>query len=197
MMAIKYPPYVNGYGNLAALFGEIRKASVPPKFTQDFMHTKLGLKSSTFRAMIPLLKKLVFLDQGNVPTEAYKKYRGNIKNAEAIMAQQIRQSYTDLYASAEYAHNLEREEILDKLRTLTGAGLDDKVIPAVAGTFMELCKLADFEGKPVEEKAKLNTKEEKRKEIPAAGERVEGVAHKTKLGITYTINLNVPATTEI
>ncbi len=193
-MATKYPPYVNGYGNLSALFLEIRKASVPPKFTQDFLHTKLGLKSSTFRAMVPLLKKLGFLDQGNVPTEAYKKYRGSINNAKAVMMQQIKQSYSDLYASAEYAHKLKKEELVEKLRTLTGAGLDDKVIPAVAGTFMELCKLADFEGKPIEEK---DEKAEKGKEIPATGEGAEKGTHKTKLGISYTINLNLPATTEI
>ena len=65
----KYPPYVNSYGQLSKLFTEIKKASVPPKFAQDFMSSMLGLKSSSYRAMIPLLKNLGFLDQGNVPTQ--------------------------------------------------------------------------------------------------------------------------------
>ncbi len=54
----EYPPYVNGYGGIPKLFAKIKEATVPPKFTQDFLTTVLGLKSSSYRAMIPLLKRL-------------------------------------------------------------------------------------------------------------------------------------------
>ena len=57
-MSATYPPYVNAYGNLSKLFAGIKSASVPPKFTHDFMTTALGLKSTSYRAMIPLLKRL-------------------------------------------------------------------------------------------------------------------------------------------
>jgi hypothetical protein len=59
-MSSTYPPYVNAYGNLSKLFAGIKNASVPPKFTHDFMTTALGLKSTSYRAMIPLLKRLGF-----------------------------------------------------------------------------------------------------------------------------------------
>lgn len=72
---INYPPYVSGYGSISELFEKISQAAVPPKFTQDFMKTVLGMKSSSHRALIPLLKKLGFLDQSNIPTEAYRLYR--------------------------------------------------------------------------------------------------------------------------
>jgi hypothetical protein len=71
-MASEYPPYVNGYGGIASLFKKIKEAAIPTKFTVDFMTTALGLKSSSYRAMIPLLKRLGFIDQANVPTEAYR-----------------------------------------------------------------------------------------------------------------------------
>lgn len=54
---ISYPPYVNAYGAIPKLFEKIRDASVPPKFNQDFLETALELKSSSHRALIPLLKK--------------------------------------------------------------------------------------------------------------------------------------------
>ena len=77
----KYPPYVNAYGKISDVFEGIKSASVPPKFTYDFLSTVLGLTSSSYRAMIPLLKKLDFLDQGSVPTEHYKKFRDDFDSA--------------------------------------------------------------------------------------------------------------------
>jgi hypothetical protein len=43
-----YPPYVNGYGGLPTLFAEIKKASVPPKVTNDFLYSVLGLNPQAF-----------------------------------------------------------------------------------------------------------------------------------------------------
>jgi hypothetical protein len=68
----EYPPYVNAYGTIPTLFKAIKSAAVPPKFTSDFLSTVLDLKSSSHRALIPLLKRLGFIDQSNVPTQAYK-----------------------------------------------------------------------------------------------------------------------------
>jgi hypothetical protein len=42
---INYPPYIDAYGSLPSLFEAIKKAAVPPKFTQDFLSSILGLKS--------------------------------------------------------------------------------------------------------------------------------------------------------
>lgn len=197
-MAAEYPPYVNAYGKLSQLFEAIRAASVPPKFTQDFIHSVLGLKSSSFRAMIPLLKRLGFLDQGSVPTDAYKNYRGNEKQAKAIMAERLRAAYSDLYQANEYAHKLKKEDLSEKLRTLTGAAEKDKVIPNIVATFLELCKLADFEGPvPKPDGKGARDKKDDKKEPPAAGIEVLKERIVQPLGISYTINLNLPPTTEI
>jgi hypothetical protein len=67
-----YPAYVNAYNGIPTLFQKIKTAAVPPKFTVDFLSTVLDMKSSSYRAMIPLLKKLGFIDAANVPTQAYK-----------------------------------------------------------------------------------------------------------------------------
>lgn len=195
----KYPVYVNAYGKISEVFKGIKTASVPPKFTLDYLSTVLGLKSSSYRAMIPLLKKLNFLDQANIPTDIYKNYRENSKSRK-VLGTQIKETYSEIYQAAEYAHKLSKDELTSKLISLLGVAEDDKSVPCVVGTFMELVKLSDFDGKRVVTKAKDKTIEIKKdigtheteKQSPEDGKK-----YSRRLGISYTINLNLPATTEI
>lgn len=184
----EYPPYVNYYGGIPKVFDAIKRASVPPKFNQDFLETVLGLKSSSYRAMIPFLKRLGFLDQGNVPTDAYKQYRDDA-NSKTIMAQQVRSAYRDLYKAHEYAHKLKKEDIISKLTTLLGVDRDDPNLKAVASCFVELCKLADLESTPkIPSENTPTAKEEPKPPI---------ITGTTRLGLSYTINLNLPPTTDV
>ena len=142
----KYPPYVNAYGKIPDVFSSIKSASVPPKFTYDFLTTILGLKSSSYRAMIPLLKRLEFLDQNSVPTEYYKNYRDDALS-KAVLGNQVKEAYSELYRASEYAHKLDSNILTSKLKTLLGVGDKDKNIRYVVGTFQELVKLSNFDGK--------------------------------------------------
>ncbi len=190
---VEYPPYVNAYGQLKELFKKIQEASVPTKFSQDFMSTVLGLKSSSYRPMIPFLKRLGFLDQANVPTKEYSQFRDTEKS-RFVMAEQVRKSYPDIYKAHGYAHKLNKEEVISKLSTVLGTSKDDKVLPIVASTFLELVKLSDFEG---EAPAELGTDEGTGSPIlPEEGKRIAQPTGLPRLGISYTINLNLPATTD-
>jgi hypothetical protein len=189
-MAVEYPAYVNGYGGIPALFKKIQEAAVPTKFTQDFLSTSLGLKSSSFRAMIPLLKKLGFIDQGNLPTQAYRDYR-DPANAGAVMAERLRDTYRNLFAANEYAQRLDKKELMTKLRNITGAAEDDTNIPYVASTFMELAKLAKWDAGPIR-------KPEQEQTDLGGGNGGSGDGRPLgKIGLSYTINLNLPPTTDI
>jgi hypothetical protein len=188
-----YPPYVNAYGGIPRLFSKIKEAAVPPKFSQDFMSTILDLRSSSYRAMIPLLKRLGFIDQGNVPTQAYKDFREDSLSG-AVMAQRLREAYKPVFDANEYAYKLEKKELQSKLKSLTGAAEDDPNIPNVAGTFLELSKLASWN----------SSAQRAKKDVPQAVEVVgtpDEPEHerffKGRFGLSYTINLNLPATTEI
>lgn len=185
----KYPPYVNAYGKISELFKEIKRASVPAKFTYDFLHTSLGLRSSSYRAMIPLLKRLGFLDTGNTPTQAYKDFRDEGVSG-SILAQKIKDAYSDLYSANEFAHKLNKKDLTAKLKTVLGASDDDPNLASVAGTFLELVKLADFEAKG---SRKIEKPEQEERQTPS----LPPMKGETKFGISYTINLNLPATTEI
>ena len=186
---VEYPPYVDSYGQLKELFNKIKEASVPTKFSQDFLSTILSLKSSSFRPMIPFLKRFGFLDQANVPTKAYSDFRDESKS-KFIMAQQINSTYSILFSAHTYAYKLNKEEIISKFSSALGTSKDDKTLPKVASTFLELCKLADFEG---QHEAGIPTEQ---KEIIPEITPPPPLAH-TKLGISYTINLNLPATCDV
>lgn len=195
-MAAKYPPYVNGYGNISKLFKAIKDASVPPKFTNNFLQTALGLKSTSYRAMIPLLKRLGFIDQANVPTQAYKDYRDD-SLSKSVMSERLKVAYSELFAANEYAHRLSKDDLQSKLKTVTGAATKDKSIIAVASTFTELSKLADFESKVKKLVKKTDGEEPKEPVLPKETTPQHTHHSQTRLGISYTINLNLPATTEI
>jgi hypothetical protein len=186
---VNYPPYVFAYGKLSELFNKIKEAEVPSKVTIDFIYTKLGLKSTSYRAMIPLLKKLGFVDDANAPLAPYREYREEAQS-RVVMARQIRSAYKDLFSANEYANKLKKDDIVSKLNTLLGTPADDATTPKVACTFLALCSLADFEGK-VREPSKPSELEK-----PVVGSPPLGSA-LPKLGISYTVNLNLPATTDI
>lgn len=196
----KYPPYLDAFGKIPEVFAEIKKTSVPPKFTVDFISTVLGLKSSSYRAMIPILKKLDFLDQASVPTIHYKEYRDDSKS-EIILGKQVKLAYSDLYKAAEYAHKLSKDQLSTKLKTLLGVGDDDKNIGKVVGTFTELTKLCKFDvdvETPKEKHIGKHEGEDEKAKSSATQKNapIQFPSNKT-FGISYTINLNLPATTEI
>ncbi len=189
-----YPPYINAYGQLPRLFKRIREADVPPRFTQDFLSSVLEMKSSSHRPMIPFLKRIGFLDSANTPTKAYREYRDE-ELGKFVMAEQIKKSYQDLYKAHEYAHTLNKDNIVSKLSSVLGIAKNDKTLPVVASTFLELCKLADFKGLPEKkEPVKVKEKEGILQEKSEGALTIKEEGHR--LGISYTINLNLPPATD-
>jgi uncharacterized protein DUF5343 len=191
----EYPPYVNAYNGISTLFQKIKTAAVPPKFTVDFLSTALDMKSSSYRAMIPLLKKLGFIDAANVPTQAYKDFREDSLSG-SVMAERMREAYKSLFQANEYAWKLNKGDLTAKLKSLTGAADDDQYIPSVAGTFLALSKVANWEGSTAKKK-ELTTDDAEKGGTVNGGRKREGEFADGRLRLSYTINLNLPATTEI
>lgn len=189
---VNYPPYVEATGKVDEFFKRITDAQVPPKVTLDFIYTQLGMKSTSFRAMIPLLKKLGFIDDANIPTSVYREYRDPMKS-RIVMAQQVKKAYKEIFATNEYAQKLKRDEVISKLNTVLGTPSDDKYTPKVASTFLALCSLANFATVETAEPIPTATSME-----PAKSESMKSKEQALgRLGISYTINLNLPATNDI
>lgn len=190
-----YPPYVGAPGSLPKLFSGIKAAAVPPKVTQDFLETVLDLKSSSHRAYIPLLKRLGFIDPSNVPTQVYKDFRDTDQSGR-VMSERLKEAYKPLFDAHEYAWKLNKNDLIAKLKNVTGAGDDDQYIPSVASTFTELSKLASWDGaappkrQPTDGTSGVGVAQERQ-------ERGREEANNGGLRLGYTINLNLPATTEI
>ena len=195
MATAKYPPYVNAYGKMNKLLTKVKTASVPPKVTRDFLSAVLGLKSSSYHAMIPFLKKLGFIDQGGVPTQRYKDFRSDSKSG-FVMAKSIKEAYVDIYQSNEYAHQLSKKELVDVTATVTGAAKDDAAVVAVVGTFLEVIKFATFDVSDIPEEIGDTNNGELEDVNENLGPALK-TENKVKFGISYTINLNLPATTEV
>ena len=162
--------------------------------TQDYISTVLGLKSSSYHAMIPFLKRIGFLDSANIPTQRYKDFRSDQRSG-FVMAKALKESFGDIYQAHEYAHKLSKDELIDIVTTKTGSSKDDKAVAAVVGSFQELVKHATFDIEDIPEEIGSDDESEEQPSIKPT----PGIASdkKHKLGLSYTINLNLPPTTDI
>ncbi len=134
--------------NLEAFFNSIQSAKAPERFTTKFL-TQLDLTSSNDRLFIGLLKGLGFIDEGGVPTKRYFEFLDQTQ-APRILAEALRDAYSDLFAINKNAQALTVDEVKNKLRTLTLGQKSDKVVSLMANTFKALVDLADWESPSVE-----------------------------------------------
>src|SRR5687768_2733089 len=104
-------PYVTAYGNIAKALEKIQQASTPPRFTHDFLATKLGMSGGSARPVVPFLKRIGFIGTDGAPTELYKQFRGTDEQRGAAAAQGLRQGYASLYEVNEYAHELDESAL--------------------------------------------------------------------------------------
>lgn len=185
------PPYVTAYGNITKALKKIQTAATPPRFTQDFLATKLDLKGGSPKPLIPFLKRIGFLGSDGVPTELYKRFRNPNERGRAA-AEALRTGYRSLYEVNEYIHAAPEKELKGIIVQLTGAEPDSSTVKATVGSFKALRDFATFE--EGEEEAEEQPEEERQVgEEPGDG---RGVLRKG-LGLSYTINLNLPATSDI
>jgi len=184
-------PYLPNYGLISKVLEKIKVAATPPRFTQDFLTTKLGLKAG--HNVIPFLKRAGFIGGDAVPTELYRRFRNPSESAYA-RAQALRNAYQPLYESNEYAHELNDHDLKGLIVQITGLEPKNRVVQYTLSSFKALKASAQFDGLKgtIEESVgdhKQQEDEEEQIEFP------ERTAHK--FGISYTINLNLPGTSDI
>lgn len=187
------PPYLLAPGSLSKAIEKIKVAATPPRFTQDFLNTKLKMKGGTANALIPFLKKIGLLTGDGTPTDLYHRYR-NPSESGAAVAQALRAGYRSLYEVNEYAHDLTDEELNGLIMQVTGLEKKDRVARAIFGTFKALRDFADFD-----ETDEVAGPEEA---AANAGATIPAVPHPPAvrsggINLSYTINLNLPPTTNI
>jgi len=187
-------PYINAYGNITKALERIKTASTPDRFTQDFLSTKLALKGGSAKPIIPFLKRTGFLNGDGTPTELYKKFRNDALRPAAAAAA-VRNGYKALYEINEYAHDLSDKDLKGIVVQATGLGATSPTVRSIVGSFKALRSFADFDAKKTTEEVGESGEEEvheadSREQKPRKPGSVD-----LKLG--YTINLNLPATSDI
>jgi len=123
-------------------FDAILNAEAPERFTSKFL-SNLDFKSTNDRTFIAILKDLGFLDADGVPQQRYFEFHDRTQSGK-VLAQAIREAYSDLFNVNKDANTLTAEDVNNKLRTLYAGSKKNDVIKKIAHTFVALCAYADF-----------------------------------------------------
>jgi len=186
--------------SIPAYFDAIQDAQPPERFSLKFLEN-LGFTSTNDRLLIGILKDLGFLNRDGAPQQRYFEFldRGQSKR---VLADGIRDGYSDLFALNIKANNFTVEEAKNKLRTLFAGKKTDLVISNIAKTFRALCDHADFSGAPAPVKIAPPKSEPLESQVQdVTGEKTHQgdgqqlAAGKIRVsGLQYHINIVLPET---
>lgn len=129
-------------GAIPHYFEAMLNAQAPDRFSTRFL-TDLDFKSTNDRTFISILRELGFINTDGNPTERYFAFLDRSRSAQ-IVAQGVREAYSDLFAINKTAQELSAKDVENKLRTLYKGAKKDSVIKRITGTFTALCEYADF-----------------------------------------------------
>jgi hypothetical protein len=128
--------------NLEAFLNAIKTAKAPERVNNKFL-ANLEFSSSNDRLFIGLLKALGLTDDSGVPTKRYFEFLDQTRSG-AVLAEAIREAYSDIFAVNTKAQELSFDDVKNKLRTLTQGQRSDDVLGWMAKTFKALTDLADW-----------------------------------------------------
>ena len=191
-------PYLASPGSVVKALERIKEIPTPEKVSQDFIKTKVGIKGGTGNSVNSFLKKIGFVSEDGSPTSIYKKFR-NPKESKKAMATAIKHGYSDLYSYNEYLHELTDQEIKGLLIEHGGYKDDARPIFLIISTLNKLKDLADFEKEDNFDIQKANEKSVNIEKESSIDNKPVFKQSNQDLGmnISYTINLNLPATNDI
>lgn len=184
-------PYVTSPGNIDRALNGIKQASVPESVSQDFVKTILKIPGGSGDQVTAFLKKLGLANPDGSPNELYRRFRNPTTSGNAL-AQAIRAAYAPLYVRNEYVHKLDDAALLGLVVEETGDPHDAANVRLIVSCFKHLRAHANFEsaeGEPARIEVSTAT---------PAPLREPAEPRKTGIGLNlgYTINLNLPATTD-
>lgn len=140
-MSLPYS-YTQKPGAIPAYFDAVLDARPPERFSIKFLEN-LGFTSTNDRLFVGILKDLGFLNADGVPQQRYYDFMDR-SQSRLVLADAIREAFSDLFAVNKKANELSAEDTKNKLRTLYAGKKTDNVIDRIAKTFTALCEYADF-----------------------------------------------------
>ena len=184
---------------MPAYFDAFLDAQAPERFSIKFLEN-LGFTSTNDRLFIGVLKDLGFLNRDGAPQPRYFDFLDRSRSKQ-VLAEAIRDSFSDLFAINMRAHDFTYEDAKNKLRTLYAGRKTDLVVGRIAKTFRALCDYADFQGILAQPPVTTSTADETREptDSPASppGSHEAPGAHTGLLRsstLQYHINIVLPET---
>ncbi|NIQ09898.1 MAG: DUF5343 domain-containing protein, partial [Gammaproteobacteria bacterium] len=101
-------PYTTVTGKIKPLLSKVREVGVPPNATVKWLKS-VGFTSSNDASLLTVLKFIGLVDASGKPSEEWKKYRG--AHHGQVLANAIRQGYSDLFAVYPDANSRSASEI--------------------------------------------------------------------------------------
>lgn len=188
-------PYVASPGSIKTALERIRSAATPERVTKDFVTTVLQIKGGTGGSLPPFLKRIGFVGSDGAPTDLYRRFR-NPATGGAAVADAIRLGYKDLLQANEYFYRLSEKDLLALIVQVTGVEADNRAAQLTLSAIKALKAFASFDAvEPSGDSAERPTTVEPRPrtvELPTH----QGRNGQVGLNLSYTINLNLPATAD-
>lgn len=146
------------------------------------------------------MKKIGFVNPDGTPSDLYKRYR-NPSESGAAVAAAIKTGYQPLFEVNEYCHELGEGELKGLAVQVTGQDKNSGVVQKIISTFKNLKEFADFDAgfstPSSEDKAQSRNDSDLGKDTPSVHTVHHQERQKYGMNLSYTINLNLPATSDI
>jgi hypothetical protein len=187
--------------SIPAYFDAILDAQPPERFSLKFLEN-LGFTSTNDRLFIGILKDLGFLNRDGAPQTRYFEFLDRSRSKQ-VLAEGIREAFSDLFAINTKAHEFTMDEARNKLRTLYAGKKTDLVVSNIAKTFRALSDYADFSTPlppreaVIPEKALEGSANDERESSSATSKpdiSVPAVGKFRVSGLQYHINIVLPDT---
>lgn len=187
-------PYVTSPGNIDRALNGIKQAAVPERVSQDFVKTILKIPGGSGDQMTSFLKKIGFANTDGTPAELYKRFRNPAQSGAAVAAI-IRNAYAPLYVRNEFMHKLSDEDLLGLITEETGQAHDSNPVKLILASIRHLKSFANFD--QLDESVVAVTRQESSVRSASQIPSDKGLAAQSfGLNLGYTINLNLPATSD-
>jgi len=186
-------PYVTAPGNIERALQGIKSAATPERVTQDFVKTILKIPGGSGDQITSYLKKLGFANPDGSPSNIYKKFRNSSTSGQAA-AEALKIGYAPLYVRNEYMHELSEVKLKGLIIEETGQSEDSNSVSLTLSAIKAIKKFADFsadQDHTEPEKAVVQYAATPSLQLPPNSAQGLG------LNLSYTINLNLPATSDI
>lgn len=184
-------PYLTTPGTIENALKKVKAAATPPTFNNDFVHAVLQIKGGAGKSVAPFFKKLGLVSEAGVPTALYQKLR-NPSTAGGALAAATKHAYKPLFDVNEYAHKLSEKDLKGLILQVTGLEQGNRTADLIFQTFSKLKKNASFDGTATAEETAAADDKKESKEIK---QDIKNPLQELRIG--YTINLNLPANTNI